>query len=137
MNTKINQLNEAEILFTQKMYTLKEISKELAISTKTLSKWKKDCDWEEKRNKFFENKTTLENDILNLTQKVVELLQKEVNSGSINPLKIIAANNLIKSIDSTRKYKKEKKQDEKTTTGQITKDTIKRIKTDILGIKDE
>ena len=85
MNKKDAFLSEAEGLYI-KGKTLKEISELLGVSERTLTRWKKELNWKEKRNKYMKNPLGVEEAI---DEEILRLVRELPNTPDSEKAKVI------------------------------------------------
>ena len=67
-------------LYVEKFMSLKDIAKQLHLNEKTLRRWKKADDWENKRLKYLREKTTLHADLYNFARSLINSIEKDMNN---------------------------------------------------------
>lgn len=132
MAKKAALYSDAERLFVQDQLTLEAISEKLGVSTRTLTTWKVEGEWEDKRAKFLEISTSNHE----LLQELVNLLLKKqvgkVRDGE-DPdrtaiyliTKAVPSLSRLKEYEDSSSVKKDKKG--------LTAEAIRQIEQEILG----
>ena len=75
-------------LYAEKFMTLSEIAKKLKVNEKTLYRWKKADNWEEKKYKFIKNQSSLhqEDEIAAEKRKMAETKPKGLSQETIREI---------------------------------------------------
>ncbi len=68
-------------LYIEKFMTLENIAKQLDVSERTLSRWKTEGNWDEKRFKYIQAKTTFHEDLYDFGKTLLESIKADMENG--------------------------------------------------------
>ena len=131
--SKMKLFKQAEQMFLKGL-TVSEISLELEIAKRTLFYWKKQYDWDKKRQEAMYDKTQFKEDLQKFAQKLMNRIssskQQEIQISQaeyyslVNILKLFPELKELETPNETPQVKKE-----------LSPDFIRQIERDILGIE--
>ena len=131
--SKMKLFKQAEQMYLKGL-TVSEISLELGIAKRTLFYWKKQYDWDKKRQEAMYDKTQFKEDLQKFAQKLMARIanskQQEIQISQaeyyslVNILKLFPELKELEIPNKTSQVKKE-----------LSPDFIRQIERDILGIK--
>lgn len=115
----------AERLYVADQWTFESIGKELGVSERSVRKWAQDGKWSDKRAALIAERTTLEQDLVGFTRKLVALIDMDLDrlssAESTDPdrdqrieSRINAVTRLLGRLPQTREYEKKVRQEQQT-----------------------
>lgn len=124
--------DEAERLYVQDGKTLEDIKKTLQVSTKTLSQWKKDGEWDEQRKRYLKSERHFKDILHELKHKLAVKALESMNPQDVYALvRVVAASKPYIDVELKKIEEDEKKG--------MSKEDMKRLAEEILeseyGIK--
>ena len=129
-------------LYSEKFMSLEDIARQLHLNERTLRRWKKSDDWENKRAEYLRTKTTLHSDLYDFTRSLINSIERDMeNNGKVEPARYYTVTKMLKLIGPVKSYEdeviseKQKLQEEKPKG--LTPDVIREIEERILGITHE
>lgn len=126
---------KARYMFVEQGLSMQTIIKclEGEVSRKTLYNWRKEDNWEEERKSKVEKTDNLRIRLENLLQKAITDAETNFNASSVFAIgKLVAA---IKSLSAVS-LSDESELDDETGPKDITKETIDKIRKEVLGLED-
>lgn len=126
-------------LYIEKFMTLENIAKQLNISERTLSRWKAEGNWEEKRFKHIQAKTTFHEDLCDFGKTLLESIKVDMeNSEKIEPSRMYTLTKIMNMLKNIKTYEDkvitENYETEKPKSAGLSPDIIREIEEKILGI---
>jgi len=73
--------NEAERLYTEEQMTINEVSSNLNIAVRTVNYWKKNKNWDDKREKFLNSKRTFHERLYDFSHILMDSIEKDIKNG--------------------------------------------------------
>lgn len=123
----------SEKLYVENFHTLSEISKKYHLAMKTMTNWKQEGGWEEKKKEYLEKKQSLNSDLFDLAKNLVKNIKEDLeNKVKVEPGRYYALTSILSALAPTKKYEDIKKENAKDKKG--SDEAIKEIK-NLLGIK--
>lgn len=121
----------SEKLYIEEFQTLSEIARKYHLALKTLTNWKKEGKWEEKKKEYLEKKQSLNVELFDLAKKITKNISQDLdNKVKVEPGRYYALTSILSALTPTKKYEDVKK---KEIGKKDSKETIKEIK-QILGL---
>ena len=77
MSHKVKYLIRAEVLYIRKGKTISRIAKLLGIAIQTISRWKKEENWDQRRKDFLRSSIAIADTLKDAVSKLVQKLNKE------------------------------------------------------------
>lgn len=81
MSKKKVYYSEAERLYAEEQMTVNEIANKLAISQRTICYWKKDKNWDDKREKFLNEKRTFHERLYSFSKILMDSIESDIKNG--------------------------------------------------------
>ena len=138
--TKKHKLCEyAQELYFEGEMTQEEIAKQLGISEKTFRRWKIEYNWADAKKEFVKVKTSFHEDLYKFARKLMGTIEEDMdNHNSVTPSRFYAATKMLPLINMVKDYEdkviREKNEKHK---DRLTKEEIRDIRKNVLGINDE
>lgn len=93
-------------LYIEKFMTLENIAKQLNVSERTLSRWKAEGNWDEKRVKHIQAKTTFHEDLYNFGKNLLDSIQNDMAKGEkIESSRMYTLTKIMNMIKNVKPYK--------------------------------
>jgi len=139
---KLALAQDALELYAEKFMTIGAIAKKLRINEKTLRRWKKADNWEDKKYRFIKNQSLLHEDLFKLGRVLLESIKNDMALGEkIEPPRMYFAMKLFNLLKVVKAYEDEiaaekRKMIEKKPKG-LSPEIIREIEEGVLGIHYE
>lgn len=126
-------------LYIEKFMTLENIAKQLNVSERTLSRWKAEGNWDEKRVKHIQAKTTFHEDLCDFGETLLESIKADMENGEkIEPSRMYTLTKIMNMLKNVKTYEDkvtaENCETEKPKSAGLSPDIIREIEEKILGI---
>ena len=126
-------------LYIEKFMTLENIAKQLNVSERTLSRWKAEGNWEEKRFKHIQAKTTFHEDLCDFGKTLLESIKADMENGEkIEPSRTYTLTKIMNMLKNVKTYDDkvtaENCETEKPKFVGLSDDIVREIEEKILGI---
>ena len=126
-------------LYIEKFMTLENIAKQLNVSERTLSRWKAEGNWEEKRFKHIQAKTTFHEDLCDFGKTLLESIKADMENGEkIEPSRTYTLTKIMNMLKNVKTYDDkvtaENCETEKPKFVGLSADIVRAIEEKILGI---
>jgi hypothetical protein len=128
---------DAETLYVIEQRTVEEISEKLKVNEKTVRNWKAEGNWDSKRIQYIKSKQMFHEDLYNFARKLMATIEDSFEKGErVDPGRLYAFMRMVPMITKIRDYEaviaksKSKKENQKG----LSKETVKQIESEILGI---
>ncbi len=126
-------------LYAEKFMTLSEIAKKLKVNEKTLYRWKKADNWEEKKYKFIKNQSSLHQDLFRLGYVLLKSIKNDMAIGKkIESARMYFAMKIFNLLKVVKGYEDEiaaeKRKMVETKPKGLSQETISEIEKSVLGI---
>ncbi len=130
---------DALTLYAEKFMTLEKIAKQLNVSERTLRRWKKANNWEDKKYRFIKNQTQFHEDLFKFGQTLLKSIKNDMALGEkIEPARLYTAFKIFNLLKAVKAYEeeisKEKRKMIETKPKGLTPEIIKEIEESVLGI---
>lgn len=102
--TRKTCLTDAQRLFVEEQKTITEIVNILGLSRKTVTRWKKDGNWEQKKVEFIKNKTSLNSKLYMLANVATDELIRNMELGSWEVSQVMAVKSLVQTLQPSKQY---------------------------------
>ena len=131
--------DSAANLYIEKFMTLENIAKQLDVSERTLSRWKAEGNWDEKRFKHIQSKTTFHEDLWDFGKTLLESIKVDMENGEkIEPSRMYTLTKIMNMLKNVKNYENkvtaENCETEKSKFGGLSADIVREIEEKILGI---
>ena len=129
-------------LYAEKFMTIGAIAKKLRINEKTLRRWKKADNWEEKRYRFIKTQSSLHQDLFKLGRVLLKSIKNDMAIGQkIEPPRMYFAMKIFNLLKVVKAYEDEiaaeKRKMAETKPKGLTPDVIREIEESVLVIHYE
>lgn len=126
-------------LYIEKFMTLENIAKQLKVSERTLSRWKAEGNWDEKRFKHIQTKTTLHEDLYGFGKTLLESIKADMENGEkIEPSRMYTLTKIMNMLKNIKTYEDkvtaENYETEKPKSVGLSPNIVREIEEKILGI---
>lgn len=130
---------DALTLYAEKFMTLENIAKRLNVSERTLRRWKKADNWDDKKYRFIKNQTLFHEDLFKLGQTLLKSIKNDLALGEkIEPSRMYTAFKIFNLLKIVKAYEedisKEKRKMIDTKPKGLTQEIIREIEENVLGI---
>ena len=139
---KLALAQDALELYAEKFMPLNEIAKKLKVNEKTLRRWKKADNWEEKKYRFIKTQSSLHQDLFKLGRVLLKSIKNDMALGEkIEPPRMYFAMKIFNLLKVVKAYEDEiaaekLKMVEKKPKG-LSPEIIREIEESVLGIHYE
>lgn len=83
-------------LYAEKFMSLEDIAKQLHLNERTLRRWKKSDNWENKKAEYLREKTALHSDLYDFTRSLINSIEKDMeNNGKVEPARYYAVTKML------------------------------------------
>jgi uncharacterized protein YjcR len=123
--------------------TLKNISKELNVSVRTLRRWKLDGNWDIKRSEYIKSNTTVQEDLYNFGRSILKSIMTDMeNDQKVEPARMYTVIKIMNMLKNVKTYNSKVIEGnfpmpELTKPKELSPEIIKEIEEKILGITHE
>lgn len=129
-------------LYIEKFMTLETIAKQLNVSERTLSRWKAEGNWDEKRFKHIQAKTTFHEDLYDFGKTLLESIMTDMKNGEkIDSSRLYTVTKIMNMLKNVKTYEDkvtaENYETERPKSGELSADIVREIEEKILGITYE
>ena len=138
MNSKHLYFNEAERVYVYELASVEETAAKVNVAPRTIAIWKVKGDWDSKRKKFLKSKQAFHEELYEFARKLMHDIKNDLDNGEkVDTGRMYAFTRMLPLITKIKEYEeiaalmKEKKQESKG----LTKEIIRSIEEDILGMK--
>lgn len=138
MNNKSLYINEAERIYVYELRSVEETAAKVNVCPRTIIKWKLKGDWDIKRKQFLKSKQAFHEELYDFARKIMHEIKTDLENGEkIDTGRMYAFTKMLPLITKIKEYEdvaasmKNKPQENKG----LTKDIIKTIEEEILGMK--
>lgn len=133
---------DALTLYAEKFMTLDNIAKQLNVSERTLRRWKKADNWDDKKYRFIKNQTLFHEDLFKFGQTLLKSIKNDLALGEkIEPARMYTAFKIFNLLKVVKTYEeeisKEKHKMLETKPKGLTPEIIREIEKNVLGITYE
>ena len=135
LSNKRYLLNESERLYIYELNSIEEIARKVNISTKTVSRWKEQFDWDHKKRMFLKSKQTFHNEMYEFARKLMTGIMADMEAGEkVDSSRMYAFCKIIPMFTKVKDYEDVmNKKDEDRPKG-LTPDLVRQIEQEVLGI---
>ena len=126
-------------LYAEKFMSLEDIAKQLHLNEKTLRRWKKADNWENRRLEYQHSKSSLHDDMYKFARSLISSIEKDMdNNEKVEPARFYTVSKMLKMMNIAKNYEdkiaKENRKFEEDKPKGLTPDVIREIEEKILGI---
>lgn len=129
-------------LYIERFMTLESIAKQLDVSERTLQRWKSEGNWDEKRFKHIQAKTTFHEDLCDFGKTLLDSIKADLQNGEkVEPSRMYTLTKIMNMLKNVKTYEDKVSNDklmpETTKPKEISPEIIREIEEKILGITYE
>lgn len=128
---------DAERLYVIEQMTIEEIAEKLKVNEKTIRNWKTEGNWDLEKIQYVKSKQMFHEDLYNFARKLMATIEDSFEKGErVDPGRMYAFMRMLPMITKIKEYEDivEKSRPKKATNKGLSKDIIKQIEAEILGI---
>ena len=138
MNSKSLYFNEAERVYVYEHLSIEETAAKVNVASRTIANWKVKGDWDNKRKKYLKSKQTFHEELYEFARKLMHDIKTDLDNGEkVDTGRMYAFTRMLPLIAKVKDYEdvaKALSQKQAESKG-LTKDIIRTIEEEILGIK--
>jgi len=137
MSKKDTFYDEAEKLFIQDQFTISEIESRLGVCEKTIRNWKAEGNWDEKKRKYLQEKSSFHEELFAFSRTLMKKIQEDWEAGEkVDPGRLYTLTRILPMTLNAKKYEDTKSSQEETPEKKkgLTEDVIRQIEKEVLGI---
>lgn len=128
-------------LYAEKFMSLEDIARQLHLNERTLRRWKKSDNWENKKAEYLREKTALHSDLYDFARILINSINNDIDNGvKVEPARYYTVTKMLKLICVIKSYEDDVTSEchkiEEKPKG-LTPDVIREIEEKILGITRE
>jgi len=129
--------NEAEKLYIQDQFTISEIESRLGVCEKTIRTWKAEGNWDEKKRKYLQEKSSFHEELYSFSRTLMKKIQEDWEAGErVDAGRLYTLTRILPMITKVKDYEDIKLTKEKNNIEKgLTEDLVKNIEKEILGIE--
>ena len=140
MTDKTLYLNEAERLYVYELLSMEEVASRLHITSRTVANWKAKGDWEIKKKRFLKSKQAFHEELYEFARKILRDIKSDLENGEkVDTGRMYAFTKMLPLITKIKEYEDVatlmKEKDKQKESKGLTKEIIRSIEEDILGMK--
>jgi len=128
---------DAERLYVIEQMTIEEIAEKLKVNEKTIRNWKNEGNWDLEKIQYVKSKQMFHEDLYNFARKLMATIEDSFEKGErVDPGRMYAFMRMLPMITKIKEYEDivEKSKPKKAANKGLSKDIIKQIEAEILGI---
>lgn len=132
--------NEAERLYIYEQLTIEETAIRSHVSPRTIVSWKNEGDWDTKRRNFLKSKQSFHSELYEFARKLMQDIKTDLENGEkVDTGRMYAFTKMLPLITKIKEYEDIAaiKQKEQQNQKGLSKDLIKVIEQEILGMTDD
>ncbi len=130
-------LANAERFYVIERMTEKEVAQQVGVHERTIRRWKKEYNWETKKDQYFQTTSLFHKEMYNFARKLMASIEYDLDNGNeVNSSRMYTFTKMLPLITKIKDYEGNVKKDatSKETQG-LTPDSVELIETEILGMK--
>ena len=130
-------LANAERFYVIERMTEKEVAQQVGVHERTIRRWKKEHNWDVKKDQYFQTASLFHKEMYNFARKLMISIEYDLDNGNeINSSRMYTFAKILPLITKIKDYEDNIKNDSnaKIPAG-ITPDVVELIETEILGMK--
>ena len=130
-------LANAERFYVIERMTEKEVAQQVGVHERTIRRWKKEYNWETKKDQYFQTTSLFHKEMYNFARKLMASIEYDLDNGNeVNSSRMYTFTKMLPLITKIKDYEENVKKDatSKETQG-LTPDFVELIETEILGMK--
>ena len=130
-------LANAERFYVIERMTEKEVAQQVGVHERTIRRWKKEHNWDVKKDQYFQTASLFHKEMYNFARKLMLSIEYDLDNGNeINSSRMYTFAKILPLITKIKDYEDNIKNDSNTKIPEgITPDFVELIETEILGMK--
>ena len=130
-------LANAERFYVIERMTEKEVAQQVGVHERTIRRWKKEHNWDVKKDQYFQTASLFHKEMYNFARKLMISIEYDLDNGNeINSSRMYTFAKILPLIAKIKDYEDNIKNDSNTKIPEgITPDFVELIETEILGMK--
>lgn len=128
---------DAERLYIIEQMTVEEIAERLKVNEKTIRIWKSEGNWDLQKHQYIKSRQMFHEDLYNFARKLMATIEDSFEKGErVDPGRMYAFMRMLPMITKIKEYEDivAKSKDKNAPKKGLSKDIIKQIESEILGI---
>ena len=117
--------------------TEKEVAQQVGVHERTIRRWKKEHNWDVKKDQYFQTASLFHKEMYNFARKLMLSIEYDLDNGNeINSSRMYTFTKILPLITKIKDYEEHIKNDSNAKIPEgITPDFVELIETEILGMK--
>ena len=130
-------LANAERFYVIERMTEKEVAQQVGVHERTIRRWKKEHNWDVKKDQYFQTASLFHKEMYNFARKLMLSIEYDLDNGNeINSSRMYTFTKILPLITKIKDYEEHIKNDSNAKIPEgITPDFVELIETEILGMK--
>ena len=130
-------LANAERFYVIERMTEKEVAQQVGVHERTIRRWKKEHNWDVKKDQYFQTASLFHKEMYNFARKLMISIEYDLDKGNeINSSRMYTFAKILPLITKIKDYEDNIKNDSNAKIPEgITPDFVELIETEILGMK--
>ena len=130
-------LANAERFYVIERMTEKEVAQQVGVHERTIRRWKKEHNWDVKKDQYFQTASLFHKEMYNFARKLMISIEYDLDNGNeINSSRMYTFTKILPLITKIKDYEEHIKNDSNAKIPEgITTDFVELIETEILGMK--
>ena len=130
-------LANAERFYVIERMTDKEVAQQVGVHERTIRRWKKEHNWDVKKDQYFQTASLFHKEMYNFARKLMISIEYDLDNGNeINSSRMYTFTKILPLITKIKDYEEHIKNDSNAKIPEgITPDFVELIETEILGMK--
>ena len=130
-------LANAERFYVIERMTEKEVAQQVGVHERTIRRWKKEHNWDLKKDQYFQTASLFHKEMYNFARKLMISIEYDLDNGNeINSSRMYTFAKILPLITKIKDYEDNIKNDSNAKIPEgITPDFVELIETEILGMK--
>ena len=130
-------LANAERFYVIERMTEKEVAQQVGVHERTIRRWKKEHNWDVKKDQYFQTASLFHKEMYNFARKLMLSIEYDLDNGNeINSSRMYTFTKILPLITKIKDYEDNIKNDSNAKIPEgITPDFVELIETEILGMK--
>ena len=136
MSKKKIYFDEAERLYTIEQFTINEIAIRLNMSEKCIRNWKKEGNWDKKKQSHLEKKVAFHEELYDFGRDLIRSVKEDMAEGKkVDTGRLYTLGKILPMILKVKNYEDLKLSKETETIGKgLTEEVLRKIEQEVLGI---
>ena len=130
-------LANAERFYVIERMTEKEVAQQVGVHERTIRRWKKEHNWDVKKDQYFQTASLFHKEMYNFARKLMISIEYDLDNGNeVNSSRMYTFAKILPLIPKIKDYEDNIKNDSNAKIPEgITPDFVELIETEILGMK--